>query len=112
MGCQSIRVPLADCEHKLAGALDKREITRLNRKINEDFTVVVLLEGFVNNEEEKAKLTAELQRLEGFLGGVRKKLSNEKFVNGAPQQVVALERKKEADALAKIEAIKEALAKL
>ena len=74
--------------------------------------VSVLLEGFVNNEEEKAKLTAELQRLEGFLNGVRKKLSNEKFVSGAPEQVVALERKKEADATAKIEAIKEALAKL
>ena len=74
--------------------------------------VSVLLEGFVNNEEEKAKLTAELRRLEGFLGGVRKKLSNEKFVSGAPEQVVALERKKEADALAKIEAIQEALEKL
>jgi valyl-tRNA synthetase len=50
--------------------------------------------------------------LEGFLFGVRKKLSNEKFVSSAPEQVVALERKKEADALAKIEAIKAALARL
>ena len=74
--------------------------------------VSVLLEGFVNNDEEKSKLTAELQRLEGFLTGVRKKLSNEKFVAGAPEQVVALERKKEADALAKIEAIRQALQKL
>ena len=74
--------------------------------------VSVLLEGFVNNDEEKSKLTAELQRLEGFLAGVRKKLSNEKFVAGAPEQVVALERKKEADALAKIEAIRQALQKL
>ena len=74
--------------------------------------VSVLLEGFVNNDEEKARLTAELQRLEGFLTGVRKKLSNEKFVAGAPEQVVALERKKESDTLAKMEAIRQALEQL
>ena len=43
---------------------------------------------------------------------MRKKLSNEKFVNGAPEKVVAAERKKEADALSKIESIKASLASL
>ena len=74
--------------------------------------ISVLLEGFIDTGEEKLKLETELKRLEGFLFGVRKKLSNEKFVSSAPEQVVALERKKEADALAKIEAIKAALARL
>jgi len=69
----------------------------------------VPLEGLVNVEEEIAKINAELTRLEGFLGGVRRKLSNEKFVAGAPEAVVALERKKEADALSKIESLKAAL---
>ena len=67
------------------------------------------LEGNINVEEEKAKLNKELQHLEGFLAGVRKKLSNEKFVANAPEKVIALERKKEADSLEKIAAIKEAL---
>ena len=72
----------------------------------------ILLEGLVDNAGEKSKIEAEITRLEGFLVGVRKKLSNEKFVSGAPQQVVATERKKEADAVAKIEALKSALERL
>ena len=50
---------------------------------------------------------AQLKHLEGFLAGVMKKLSNEKFVNGAPAAVVENERKKQADAEAKIKAIDE-----
>ena len=61
---------------------------------------------------EKAKLAEELQYIEGFLKAVQKKLSNERFVNNAPKQVVDVERKKEADALAKLETIKESLAGL
>ena len=68
------------------------------------------LEGNVNVEEEVAKLEKELAHLEGFLNGVRKKLGNEKFVANAPEKVIELERKKEADSLEKIEAIKKALA--
>ncbi|MBS9774052.1 MAG: valine--tRNA ligase [Tenacibaculum sp.] len=63
----------------------------------------------INVEEEIKKLTEELTYTEGFLKSVQKKLSNEKFVNGAPEQVIANERKKEADALAKIETIKASL---
>lgn len=66
----------------------------------------------VNVEEELKKLEADLKYNEGFLASVMKKLSNEKFVNGAPAQVVANEQKKKADAEQKIAAIKEAIAAL
>jgi len=66
----------------------------------------------INVEEELKKLSADLEYHEKFLAGVRKKLSNEKFVANAPEQVVALERKKESDALEKIAAVKAAIAAL
>ena len=65
--------------------------------------------GAVNVEEELKKLQEELTYTQGFLASVRKKLSNEKFVNSAPAQVVDIERKKEADALAKIETLEKAI---
>ncbi|HKK12096.1 MAG TPA: class I tRNA ligase family protein, partial [Flavobacteriaceae bacterium] len=72
----------------------------------------VPISGSVNVEEEIKKLTAELQYTEGFLKSVQKKLSNERFINNAPAQVVEVERKKEADALAKIETLKASLSSL
>ena len=63
-------------------------------------------------DAEIAKQEAELKHLEGFLAGVMKKLGNERFVANAPEQVVALERKKQSDAETKIAALKESLAKL
>ena len=54
-------------------------------------------------EEEIAKLEAELKYQKEFLESVRKKLSNERFTAHAPEKVVAVERKKEADSLSKIE---------
>ena len=78
-------------------------------KSNEYF---VPMAGAINVEEEIKKLTEELNYTEGFLKSVQKKLSNERFVSGAPEQVVASERKKEADALAKIETLKASLASL
>lgn len=68
--------------------------------------------GQVNTEEVKAKLTEELNYTRGFLASVMKKLSNEKFVNGAPAQVVANEQKKQADAEAKIAALEAQLSGL
>ena len=70
------------------------------------------MKGAINVEEEVAKLTEELKYNEGFLKSVQKKLSNERFVNNAPEQVITNERKKEADALAKIETIKASLSSL
>jgi valyl-tRNA synthetase len=61
----------------------------------------------INADEEIAKMEAEVKRLEGFLAGVMKKLSNERFVSSAPANVVELERKKQADAEAKIASLKE-----
>lgn len=63
----------------------------------------VPLTGKVNVEEEIAKLEAELKYQKEFLESVRKKLSNERFTAHAPEKVVAVERKKEADSLSKIE---------
>jgi valyl-tRNA synthetase len=60
------------------------------------------LEGNVDVAAELVKLDAELKRAKGFLIGVQKKLSNERFVSSAPETVVAIEKKKEADAIAKI----------
>jgi valyl-tRNA synthetase len=78
-------------------------------KSNEYF---IPISGAINVEEEIKKLTEELNYTEGFLKSVQKKLSNERFVAGAPEQVVASEKKKEADALAKIETLKASLSSL
>jgi len=78
-------------------------------KSNEYFIPIA---GAINVKEEIKKLTEELNYTQGFLKSVQKKLSNERFVNGAPEQVVAGEKKKEADALAKIETLKASLSSL
>ncbi len=72
----------------------------------------VPLGDMIDTEAEIAKLEAQLKHLEGFLVGIRKKLSNEKFVANAPEAVVAMERKKLSDSEEKIAAIKESLAAL
>ncbi|MBC5839310.1 valine--tRNA ligase [Flavobacterium muglaense] len=68
--------------------------------------------GNINVEEEIAKLTTELEYTKGFLKSVQNKLANEKFVAGAPEKVLANEKQKQADALAKIETIENSLAGL
>ncbi|GAA4886141.1 valine--tRNA ligase [Flaviramulus aquimarinus] len=78
-------------------------------KSNEYF---IPMAGSIDVEAEIKKLTEELRYTEGFLKSVQKKLSNERFVAGAPEMVVASEKKKEADALAKIETLKTSLANL
>lgn len=66
----------------------------------------------INVEEELKKLEADLKYQEGFLQSVLKKLSNEKFVNNAPAKVIEMERKKQADAEAKIATLKESISAL
>ena len=66
----------------------------------------------IDLEAEKQKLTTELDYTKGFLQSVQKKLQNEKFMAGAPDQVVLSERKKEADALSKIAILEEKLSSL
>ena len=72
----------------------------------------VPLGGLIDVEAEIARAEAELKHLEGFLNGVKKKLSNERFVNNAPAAVVELERKKQSDAESKIATLKETIASL
>ncbi|MBE6254193.1 MAG: valine--tRNA ligase [Prevotella sp.] len=72
----------------------------------------VPLGNLIDLDAERKKLEGELQRLEGFLVSVEKKLSNERFVQNAPAAVVEMERKKQADAQQKITSIRETLANL
>jgi len=72
----------------------------------------VPLGNMIDIDAEIEKQEAQLKHLEGFLAGVMKKLSNERFVANAPEQVVALERKKQSDSEEKIAALKDSLAAL
>lgn len=66
----------------------------------------------INLEEEKSKIQKDLEYQQGFIKSIDKKLSNERFVSNAPAQVVDGERKKQADAQAKIVALEKRLAEL
>ena len=66
----------------------------------------------INIGEEKERLTKELDYNKGFLQSVQKKLTNERFVQNAKPEVLDIEKKKQADAEAKIKAIEEQLASL
>ena len=72
----------------------------------------VPLGNMIDVKAEIARMEAELKHKEGFLQGVLKKLSNEKFVNNAPAAVIELERKKQADAESIIKSLKESIAAL
>ncbi|HAQ53423.1 MAG TPA: valine--tRNA ligase, partial [Flavobacteriaceae bacterium] len=78
-------------------------------KSNEYF---IPIEGTIDVAQEILKLKEELKYTQGFLKSVQGKLKNQKFVSGAPQQVVDNERKKEADAIAKIETIETSIKSL
>ena len=78
-------------------------------KSNEYF---IPISGSVDIEAEIKKIQEELNYTRGFLQSVQKKLSNERFVSNAPEQVIAGERKKQADAEAKIETLEKSLASL
>jgi valyl-tRNA synthetase len=69
-------------------------------------------EGLIDVEAEKQKLNEELRYYQGFLKGVEKKLSNDKFVQNAPDKVVDMEKKKKQDTLDKIKTIEESLSRL
>ena len=78
-------------------------------KSNEYF---IPMSGAIDVDAEISKIMEELKYTKGFLQSVQKKLGNERFVNNAPEQVVAMERKKAADAEAKIETLEKSLASL
>jgi valyl-tRNA synthetase len=78
-------------------------------KSNEYF---IPIEGAIDIAAEIKKIEEELSYTKGFLKSVRKKLANERFVNNAPEKVIAVERKKQADAEAKIDTLEKSLASL
>ncbi|MGB1574047.1 MAG: valine--tRNA ligase, partial [Flavobacteriales bacterium] len=102
----------ADLESVVCHLCNVTGVERVEEKVTGAFGFVVETHEFfipagdaVDLEAEKDKIRKDLEYQQGFLNIVRKKLSNEKFVNGAPEQVVASERAKEADAVAKIEVL-------
>jgi valyl-tRNA synthetase len=95
------------------------ELTYVDEKVEDALSFILHSTEFyipltesVDIEAEIAKLEEELRYTEGFLKSVEKKLSNERFVNNAPEQVVAMERKKQEDAQNKIAVIREQLISL
>jgi valyl-tRNA synthetase len=66
-------------------------------------------ENVLDTSTQKEQLLKDLEYQKGFLASIEKKLTNEKFVNNAKPEVIAFERKKKADAEAKIKAIEESL---
>lgn len=94
---------ITSIETPMEGALSFRV------KSNEYF---IPMSGAIDIEAEIKKINEELDYTRGFLQSVQKKLSNERFVNNAPEKVVAIEKKKAADAEAKIETLEKSLASL
>ena len=70
------------------------------------------MEGKIDAEKEREAILRDLEYQRGFMNSVDKKLSNEKFVSSAPPKVIEMERKKKADAEAKIKSLEESLARL
>ena len=101
---------------KLGGLESLEEV---NDKVNDAQSFIVKGQQFfielnqaIDVEAKREELEEELKYTKGFLVSVQKKLSNERFVNNAPEKVVALEKQKQADAEAKIKLLEESLAKL
>ena len=88
---------------KITEVSEKVEGASFRVKSNEYF-VPISIEN-IDVQAEITKLEAELKRAKAFLFGIQKKLSNERFVKNAPEQVIILERKKESDTVAKIQTI-------
>jgi valyl-tRNA synthetase len=72
----------------------------------------IILEKEIDVAEERDRIEKEIAYYEGFLKGVNTKLSNEKFVNNAPEKVVELEKKKLEDGNSKLKSLQEALQQL
>lgn len=105
----SVIAKLANISEVKEGALEGSDVATFMVGTH---TFCVPFTGFVNIEEELAKLSEEEKYYEKFLASVRGKLSNEAFVSKAPEQVVTLERKKESDALEKLDSIRARMAAL
>ncbi len=103
----------------LAKQINAKSIAFTNSAIGSSIVVAyekdkfyLVAEQAINTESLKENLLKDLAHQEGFLASVEKKLSNEKFVQNAKPEVLAVEQKKKADALARIQTIQESLAQL
>ena len=103
----------------LSKQLNTSSISFTNESIAGSFTTLIDRDKFyivtekpIDSSNQKAELEKELNHLKGFLISVEKKLSNEKFVQNAKPEVLAIEQKKKADAESKIKTINESLALL
>ena len=105
--------PYNDIIMKMAGlsaidVVEQKDATASAFMVGTD-ELAVPLGDLIDVKAEIEKMEAQLKHLEGFLAGVQKKLSNERFVANAPEAVVALERKKQSDAEEKIAALKDSI---
>lgn len=112
-------LPLAfESSLKKLGGVSQIKYSKVESGVNGGTFRVDALEFFIptnqeeNPEEERQKLQEELKYTRGFLTSVESKLSNERFVANAPEQVIAIERKKAADAQAKIALLEQRLSSL
>jgi valyl-tRNA synthetase len=95
------------------------KLENISKKLENASTFIVKATEFfiplgdkIDKESEKTKLLSELKQAENLLRSTQSKLSNERFVNSAPEQVIALERKKQSDAQQKIDVITKQLEQL
>ncbi len=116
--CGQGHFAIADClVQKLAGVRCEALVSAESGSSSATFIIgttsyAIPIDNYIDKGALREKLEADLKHQQGFLAGVRKKLSNERFVASAPEAVVALERKKEADALARIAALETQLKNL
>jgi valyl-tRNA synthetase len=108
-----------DFGHTIKKLANISEIKFTDQKISNSLSLVVQsdefflpLEEVVDLEQERKKLTEELDYTKGFLASVNSKLANQRFITNAPDQVVENEKSKKADAEAKIQTLEESLASL
>lgn len=106
-------------ESILGKQINSSSIQYTQHSVANTFTTVIGKDTFyieslqpINTSQQKEELVKELNHLKGFLQSVEKKLGNEKFVQNAKPEVLALEQKKQSDALAKIQVIEESLASI
>ena len=106
-------------ENILAKQVNAKSVAYTNASIGSSIVVALEKDKFylvadqaIDTESLKENLLKDLEHQKGFLASVEKKLSNEKFVQNAKSEIIAIEQKKKADALARIQTIEESLAQL
>ncbi len=106
-------------ENILAKQVNAKSVAYTNASIGSSIVVALEKDKFylvadqaIDTESLKENLLKDLEHQKGFLASVEKKLSNEKFVQNAKPEIIAIEQKKKADALARIQTIEESLAQL